>query len=251
MNDELDGAQTLTDGSQVLPDTDDSEKKSADASETQSLAADLLKEILPTLTEATQKVVKEELAKQKQSVKDKRIYDHEDRIGSLEDTTRRLNKHIKAGKSLDEATDLVKTEVRQEQDSQKLVDLEARVENIKPGTVEKSLAEREQIVLQSLGLTANDPQVLAIQQKAAGDPDKYIEALEASWWDLKNKPRGKASEIAPAPGGKAPTSKSESELMIDYQAEMDSIKTTPLAGDVRTIQGIRKKYENLGLLGKI
>jgi len=250
MNDELDGVQTGPDGSQVLPDADDSGKKGADASETQSLAADLLKEILPTLTEATQKIVKEELSKDRQKIKDKRIYDHEDRIGSLEDTTRRLNKHLKAGKTIDEAEDLVKTEVRLEQDSQTLADLQAKVENFEPGTVEKSLAEREQVVLQSLGLDMNDPKILAIQQSAK-TPEDYVASLEKAWWDLKNKPRGKASDIAPSDGGSAPTDKSDGELMIDYQAELDSIKTTPLAGDVRTINAIRKKYEELGLLGKI
>ena len=249
MNDEIKGTQTGPSGSQAMPGADDSVKNSAGVSETQSLAADLLKEILPTLTEETQKVVNKEL----QSFKDKRLHavpENTERIGSLEDTTRRLMKHIEDGKTPAEAENLVKAEVRQEQFFNEFDNLKDRVENFEPGRPEKSLAEREQVVLQSLGLNPNDPSVLKIQQEASS-PDEYVQNLEKSWWDMKNKPRGSAADLAPTQGGAPITSKSEAELMADYQTELDNLKTTRLAGDVKTVQGIRKKYIDLGLAGKI
>jgi hypothetical protein len=248
MNDELEGVQVGGTGSQVQPDAVDSSDKDADTSSTQSSAASLLKEILPSLTEETQKIVREELKKQTQRVKDKRIHDHEDRIGSLEDTTRRLEKHLKAGKTLDEAKDLVKTEVRQEQFFQEFESLKDRVEELPSGTGQPSLVEREATILKSLGLDAQDPRVIKIQ-KESSDADDYIKKLEENWWNLKARPTGGVDEISTGGGGAPPTKVSQDELMAKYQAELESLRTGPYVGDARKINEIRNKYIQLGLKG--
>ncbi len=241
MNDEIKGAQAELEGAQATPGTGASEKKGADASETQSLAAQVREELSPFLSEI--KEIQKDLdaiKKSQQSTKDKRIHNLQDKVGSLEDTTARLEKHLGLGKSPGEAMQAVKAELQNEQFVQDFKQVKERVDNLPVGDGVMSLVEREAVVLKSLETNANDPRILKIQQEA-GSPEEYVKRLEEEWWDLKNKPRGKAADIAPEGGGPPPTEASLRQKLEEYDNELAQLKqTTP--GDYRAIDNIRKKY---------
>lgn len=229
------GTQVSSQGAQGPPAAGASGRTDAEVSD--------IRELYSSLSEQIQVLQKElsSLKKLQQKTKDKRIYEIQEQIGSLEDQTARLEKHLGLGKSPTEAMEAVKAEIEQEQFIQDFRNVKERVENMPTGNEQISLVEREAVILRSLGLDANDPRVVAIQKKAE-TPEDYVKTLEESWWDLKKTPVAGAGEASPKGGGTPPGEPSLSDLVAAYEEELAGLRGTPDMGNPRAIQEIRKKY---------